>query len=249
MISNRYLNPYQSGRTLVLAVTILVGVGMLLDLAGVGVESSQASLISGMAAGRSFPQAEVEANDARVQLVGIFSLFVYLATVVAFLAWIHRAHKNLAAFGTSGLEYSPGWAVGGFFVPFLNLIRPFQVMREIWKASDPDVDYQNDSSWKYSASSPLIGLWWGTWILAGVLGRLVFTFSKGAETIDALLSLTYLSIASDIVNLLPAVLVIMLVKAIERKQELKHERLTALWAQHSAQLAQPASEPADQGSH
>jgi len=25
-------------------------------------------------------------------------------------------------------------------VPFLNLVRPFQVMREIWKASDPEVD-------------------------------------------------------------------------------------------------------------
>lgn len=248
MTSHRYLDPFESARTLVLAITTLVAVGMLLDLAGVGVESSQASLISGMAAGRTFPQADVEANDARVQLVGIVSLFVYLATVVVFLAWIHRAHKNLAAFGASGLEYSPGWAVGGFFVPFLNLIRPFQVMREIWKASDPDVDYQNDSSWQYSASSPLIGLWWGTWILAGVLGRLVFTFSKGAETIASLLSLTYLSIASDIVNLIPAVLVIMLVKAIQRRQELKHERLTALWAQRSSQLPQTASEPTDHGS-
>lgn len=248
MISNRYLDPYVSGRAQVMAVTILVGIGMLLDLAGVAAELSQASLLSGMAAGRTFGQAEVEANDTRVQLVGIVSLFVYVATVVVFLVWIYRAHKNLSAFGTSGLEYSPGWAVGGFFVPFLNLVRPFQVMREIWKASNPDVDYQNESSWQYSASSPLIGLWWGTWILAGVLGRMVFAFSKDAKTIDSLLNLTYLSIASDIVNLVPAILVIVLVRAIGRKQDLKHERLKAHWEQQSTELAQPVAETGDQGS-
>lgn len=247
-ISNRYLDPYQSLRARVLALTILVGVGMLLDLAGAGAGLSQAALLSGMAAGRSFPQAEIKANDARVQLVAILTIFVYLATVVAFLAWIHRAHKNLASFGTAGLEYSPGWAIGGFFVPFLNLVRPFQVMREIWKASNPDVDYQNDRSWQYSASSALIGLWWGTWILAGVLGRLVFRLSRGAKTIDSLLSLTYLSIVSDIINLLPAVLVMVLVRAIDRKQQLKHRRLTALWSQQSTPVAQPVSEPIDPGS-
>jgi hypothetical protein len=248
MTSKPYLEPYQSCRTHVLALCVLLGIGMLLDLAGVAVELSQASLLSAMAAGQKFANADLEANDARVQLVGIFTMIVYVATVIVFLIWIHRAHKNLAAFDTAGLEYSPGWAVGGFFVPFLNLIRPFQVMREIWKASDPDVDYDNANSWQYSSTSPLLAAWWGTWIVSNILGRLVFSFSKDAKSIEALLNLTYLSIASDVVNLIPAALVIIIVRSIERRQQQKYERLTVYWAHQAAQLAQGAAEPTDPGS-
>lgn len=240
MASNRYPDPFHANRTRALVVMALVGVGFLLDLVSIAVHSSQASLLSGIATGQSVSAGDAEANDARVQLVAILALFVFLATAVVFLLWIHRAHKNLAALGASQLDYSPGWAVGGFFVPFLNLIRPFQVMREIWKASDPDVDFQNASSWQYSASSPLIGLWWGTWILSGVLGRLVFSFSRDAKTVDALLSMTYLSIASDVANLIPAVLVIVLIRSIEARQQQKHERLTEFWAQLRDQQTQPA---------
>ena len=247
MISNRYLDPFQSARSRGLAVIVLVGIGMLLDVAGVGVGLSQASFLSDIAAGRSVVQADVEASDARVQLVGILTLLVFVATVVAFLIWIHRAYRNLETFGVAGLEYSPGWAIGGFFVPILNLIRPFQVVREIWKASNPDPDYQNAMSWQYSGTSPLVGAWWGTWIASGVLGRLVFSVSSNAKTADALLSATHLSVVGDILNLVPAVLVIMLIVSIDKKQEQKHERLKSLWAQQSEQ-GQPTAELVDRGS-
>lgn len=217
---------------------------MVLDVAGAATQVSQASLLSDMSAGREVLPSVAEANDARVQLVAVLTLFVFVVTVIAFLLWFHRAHKNLSSFGVPGLEYSPGWAVGGFFVPFLNLIRPFQVMREIWKASDPEADPQIAHSWQYSSSSPLIGAWWGTWILSGVLGRLLFSFSKDASSIDSLLSLTYLSIASFAINLVPAALLILLIRALDRRQQEKHERLTAHWARQSAQQAE--AEPAQQ---
>src|SRR5262249_30440260 len=127
---------------------------------------------------------------------------------------------------------------GRILCPFLNLIRPFQVTREIWKANNPHPDYVNAMAWQYSASSPLIGAWWGTWILSGVLGRLVATFSRDAKTADSLLSLTYFSIVSDIVNLIPAVLVILLIRAINERQEQKHERMKSFWEQRSIQAEQ-----------
>jgi len=129
---------------------------------------------------------------------------------------------------------------GRILCPFLNLIRPFQVTREIWKASNPHPDYVNAMAWQCSASSPLIGAWWGTWILSGVLGRLVATFSRDAKTADSLLSLTYFSIVSDIVNLIPAVLVILLIRAINERQEQKHERMKSFWEQRSIEAEQSA---------
>ena len=46
-----------------------------------------------------------------------FSL-VFLASVIAVAMWIHRAHANLRDAGADGLEFTPGWAVGWYFIPF-----------------------------------------------------------------------------------------------------------------------------------
>lgn len=245
MTSNRYLDPFQSGRTRAMVLVALVGIGMVVDLAGVATGLSQVSLLSDMAAGRTVPPGDVEANDARIQLVAILTLLVLVATIVAFLMWFHRSHKNLSSFGVPGLDYSPGWAVGGFFVPFLNLIRPFQVMREIWKASDPEADPQIPHSWQYSSTSPLIAAWWGTWILSNILGNFAGAISGDAGTVDSLLSITYVSITSNAVNLVPAALLILLIRAVDRRQQEKYERLKAYWAQQSVQQAQ--AEPAPPG--
>jgi hypothetical protein len=78
---------------------------------------------------------------------------------MAFLMWIHRSHRNLSAFGAQGLTFTPGWAVGWWFIPIFNLFRPFQIVREIWQASDPGMPA--GAAWRRAPSSPLIGWWWG----------------------------------------------------------------------------------------
>src|SRR5687767_1529604 len=65
---------------------------------------------------------------------------VFVASVVVVAMWIHRAHANLRDAGTDGLEFTPGWAVGWYFIPFANLIKPFQAMRELWNASHGQAD-------------------------------------------------------------------------------------------------------------
>ena len=47
-----------------------------------------------------------------------------------------RGRAIETALGANNLKYTPKWAVGCFFVPFLNLVMPYQVVREIWKASN-----------------------------------------------------------------------------------------------------------------
>ena len=32
-----------------------------------------------------------------------------------------------------------GWAIGPWFVPILNLFRPWQIAVETWEGSDPDM--------------------------------------------------------------------------------------------------------------
>jgi len=230
MMNLKYLDPFESGHRLALIVTVLLAIGMAIDLIATVSGLSQAALISSVAAGRAITDDEAMANDARQMLIGIIQLMMFVATAICFLIWIHRAHKNLPALGVAHLEYSPVWAVGGFFVPFLNLVRPFQVVREIWKASDPDVDFSIPHSWQYAASTPVIGFWWAAWLIGSIVGQIAFRLSLRQNTsIDDMMAITYLTIASDLIGIIAGAFAIVIVRGIDERQERKFRRLIELY--------------------
>ena len=94
----------------------------------------------------------------------IVYLIALLAAIVSVSTWIYRAHANLHAAGFEDLRYTPGWAVGWYFVPFANLFKPFEAMRELWNSSTANaVDTDHDGH---------LGPWWGSWILGNILSNI-----------------------------------------------------------------------------
>lgn len=89
-------------------------------------------------------------------------LVVYIASVVLISMWIYRAHANLHAAGYE-LEFTPGWAVGWYFVPIANLFKPFQVMKEQWAAT-----FGAENSFAGEAPDT-IRIWWFSLIASGIL--------------------------------------------------------------------------------
>ncbi len=85
---------------------------------------------------------------------------VQIVAGLAFLLWFHRVYSNVLAFGVVGLKYSPAWAIGGFFIPLVQLVLPYRVGREIWVASGPGV-LKVVGPRAAAASSGPVGLWWG----------------------------------------------------------------------------------------
>jgi len=103
------------------------------------------------------------ANDESVQgVVGMLQAGLDFVTGVVFLKWVYRAYRNIQGFGAEGLRFSPGWAVGYYFVPILNLVRPVQVMSEIWRVS------QDPQNWLQRRGSWLIGTWWALFLLCSI---------------------------------------------------------------------------------
>jgi hypothetical protein len=108
--------------------------------------------------------------DADLGALALAVGLIYLAYTVAFIVsavlvamWIHRAHANLQEGGADGLEFTPGWAVGWYFVPFANLIKPFQAMRELWTTSHAEVD-------RFGGEAPSeVKAWWAAWIVGNIL--------------------------------------------------------------------------------
>lgn len=148
-----------------------------------------------------------------VALVYMLYTLVFVACVVLVAMWIHRAHANLQEAGLDGLEFTPGWAVGWYFIPFANLFKPFQAMRELWNASHAEVD-------RFANQAPTeVKLWWGAWIIGNILGSIstrILLLGEGGE--GALTTAHVLGVASSALAVAAALLLVRLIDGITTAQ-------------------------------
>jgi hypothetical protein len=98
---------------------------------------------------------------------------VFVAGAVVFLIWIHHAYANLESLEVRYLRFTPGWAVGWFFIPIMSLFRPYQVVAETWRMSTE----QN--------SAALVGWWWFLFLLHNWAGWLSYRVSNEAVTMTS----------------------------------------------------------------
>jgi hypothetical protein len=113
--------------------------------------------------------AEVEDLDAARAGLGVFTGLLAFPAAGFFIAWFYRAYRNLQRTSVAGLRYEPGWAIGSWFIPIFNWIRPKQMIDDVWRAGEPGVEVR-DASWRGRPVSPLLHWWWALWVGASVLG-------------------------------------------------------------------------------
>ena len=93
---------------------------------------------------------------------GLGLIGCFLVAVIAWCMWAYRAYANLPEVFGIPIESSPGWAPGSFFIPFVNLFKPYQIMKEVWDKVAPSHEV-GQHSW--------LSLWWACWIGQGVISR------------------------------------------------------------------------------
>lgn len=161
---------------------------------------------------RNFDMASAEANDTRQRVIGVAYVLSYLVTAVLFLKWIHRANLNARSLGAKDLRFSPGWAVGWYFIPFMNLVRPYQAMKEIWQAS------KNPENWSTEPAPPILGWWWALFLVSGFLGQTALRMSIQANSLSALSNATLVSVLAGLVDFPLCFVALNLVTDIDRMQ-------------------------------
>ena len=144
-------------------------------------------------------------------------VLVFLATAVVWSMFVHRSCANAHALGAVGMEFTPGWAVGWYFVPFANLFKPGQVMQEIYRATDPAADAR---SWRWAPVPSLLNWWWGAWVVSNVLGA-VITRRALASHPSALGVSVALDVVDGAIDVVLSVLAVRVVRAIASRQEQK----------------------------
>lgn len=190
--------------------------GMIaLTLFGILASLSQLHVIQQIAAGLKPAAGAAEAADTRKQFVVTVDLLGYFATAIAWFFWQHRAYANLRLIGSRETEYTPGWSVGWWFVPIANLFRPYSIMAELWRrsASHNEPGQSSDAS-----GSSLIGGWWLCYVAATLLSRLANSYFSSAAVASDYVSAMYVSIASDVLLLVAAVLALRMIRGIARLQ-------------------------------
>lgn len=121
-------------------------------------------------------------------LLGLLRSLLYLACLILTLVWIFRCYSNLLHAGIR-LDNSPGMAVAWFFVPILNLWKPYVVLRQLWQGSHYGLRdapmHGQVGQWRSQEVSPLITLWWIFIFCQFLLFVLGFAFTIFLASLDA----------------------------------------------------------------
>jgi hypothetical protein len=112
---------------------------------------------------------------AAIAILGLRILAIGLALVdtIVFIIWFFQARQNAGRLDWPQ-RWSPGWAIGGWFVPICFLWFPYQIMADIWRAGLPAA--------ARAKPALLPGAWWACWCLAWFGGFEHVTRTTGAGT-------------------------------------------------------------------
>src|SRR5262245_36179640 len=162
---------------------------------------------------------DLDRNDTRQTIAGLLSFVAFIAAVVLFLRWFHAAYRNLKALGQPDLRFTTGWAIGAWFVPFLNLWRPKQIANDIWTGSGPDTPSLRASGWKGHPLPLLLGAWWTVWIISIYAGNVVLRTLFDTDTAEEIRTADWVDITSVAVDAAAAILAIQVVRRLTARQE------------------------------
>jgi hypothetical protein len=200
-------------------LTIALAVLALIELAQVVSLWLQIGLLSEAQSGGGITREAALANDRREGLVSVLFLLAYALTAVLFLRWTYLVKKNAMALGASFLEFdfSPGWSVGYYFVPFVNLVAPYRALKETFQASRPEFRPDTERL-EWSSAPKLLPLWWTLWLVNGFLGQAIFQYSLHAKTLPQLLDMSWAHLAGAVLHLPLIAVVWVLISTMQRWQ-------------------------------
>jgi hypothetical protein len=205
---------------------------LLLDLIAVWSSQAEYSLLERIDSGELVTEAEANRSDNRQLLIGVSQIGIFIVCIVFFIAWFAQAYRNIVALGADSRRYSQGWAIGSWFVPFLNLVRPKRIADDIWRGSDPDVKLERQTDWLSRNVHWVVMVWWAAFLIANWVGNIAAraAFSED-DTIAASQRLDRYYMFSDSLDAVAAALAIVVITMLTARQEARYRRAQAV-AEH-----------------
>ena len=208
--------PYRSGHALALWLTGLFGAIVVMSFVLMGFRFGRIHSL------RTLTDL-LESRNRVIGAAGVLDILA-LVTGVLWLVWQHRAQSNLRALGAADLRFTPGWAVGWWLIPVANFAMPYLTTRELLKASDPTAGAVD---WKTRPTGSLLPLWWAAWLgRAALTGIALSIAGQSSSDVDRLVRQQSFGIAADLATIAAAILALLVVRRVDRRQRARHGRQT-----------------------
>jgi hypothetical protein len=208
---------FESARGRGVVASVFLGVCLCTGLARLLANGILLSLLSKAQAGLSDP-AQFAALESAENVRVVIQIGSTVFAVIAFIAWMHAAYRNAEVLGAPHLRYSRGWTIGAWFVPLLNLVRPYQIMREIALASDPNIVTESRHEREKYSTPGTVKLWWTFYVLMAFLGRISAKMLDENPTLNQVQSASYLEMVLGALVSLAALFAILTIRKIDRDQ-------------------------------
>ena len=127
--------------------------------------------------GSGYGVAEAEAYDTLDPLVSLGIGIVSLVTIPLFIVWLWAAYR-CDRVDPKRLTFGTGWAIGMWFVPFLNLVRPYRVTSDLRQGirsalgDDRPDPYPRSVAW-----------WWAAYLAMNVASSATWTAARRLERV------------------------------------------------------------------
>jgi hypothetical protein len=206
-------SPIGLGRAAVALLGLVIAADLFAVYADLALYDVTGDLMDG-AAGGAVTRRLDDAETLNSVAGGIQSGALVICAIV-YLYWFVRVRANAGVFDPGEQSMKPWWAVGGWFVPFVNLWYPRRITLEIWDASSPAGARR---------SHALVNIWWTLWLLSLFGDRLGSTEYGKADAADQMHASAYQLMISDGLDIAAAAFAILVVLRLTRMQ---HEKALA----------------------
>jgi hypothetical protein len=215
-------DPYVSARPRAYVAMALTAGYLVASLIVVLAMWNQIGLLERVAGGQTLSTDEANANDMFAMLSGVGSMLMALGATIVMLFWIYAAHRNLPALGTAHPEFTPGWAVGWWFIPIMNLFKPCQAMLELARGSDPGRHVKGMTQGLRARGTGFIVVWWLSRIISTIVGQAIMRYDVNEDSLPDLINLSWLVLVSVLATDLPvALLQLWVIWRIDQDQEIR----------------------------
>lgn len=200
---------------------LMISIVMAMEILSIVSDYFQYQLLTGFLEGVETTMEEADANDTRQRIISILYIAAMIGSVITFIQWFRRAYFNLGVI-CPNLNHKNGWAAGAWFVPFLNLYVPYQIMKELYTKTFQYL--RNNGKYTANLSTSLVGWWWALWLIGSYVSNFVARYMWKAETTETIINSTLASMFSSSIMLITGVLALMVINNYAEVEHLLEEQ-------------------------
>ncbi len=193
------------------AVMLSVAATIVFDLLGLW-ENQQIKIVMSQETPYSEAMALADRVDSIMLISGISLLIISIFGLIVSAIWIYRASKNAAFMDPYPNRIRPGWAVGWYFIPFANLWKPFEAMKEIWNSSFSPALAPN------APAAVMVGFWWATRIADNILVMGFVRKQRRTDDIEVYMAINNAMLISTVLGTIAGILFITIMQQISTRQ-------------------------------